>query len=312
LLGPPLGGLLVTGWGWQAVFWAGVPFAALGIVLTLKFVPPSAERPVAAVDAPGALLLAVVLSGLTAAIASVGGPLPGGLPAIAWLEIAVAAAVGLTVVESRAADPLLDGRLLGDRRFRLASLATFLSTGTLMSCFALLPFWLEEARGCSALTAGAAFIPIGVGLAATSRTGGRMGDQGRTRAATMLGMSVAAGGLALTAVAALVSGWPLLLTGLLVVGCGNGLFSSPNTAAAIAVAPRSALGSAAGFLSTARNAGVVTGLAVSGASYTVIVHAHGRRAGDDAAALIFSGAALVCAIVVALAAQTYRTPTPAS
>jgi hypothetical protein len=65
------------------------------------------------------------------------------------------------------------------------------------------------------------------------------------------------------------------------------------------------LGSAAGFLSTARNGGVIIGLAVTGAVYTSSVHA-GATAADSVATGVFAVAALVCVVVAALTAGAYR------
>ena len=70
------------------------------------------------------------------------------------------------------------------------------------------------------------------------------------------------------------------------------------------MAPRDALGSAAGFLSTARNAGVIIGLAITGAVYTSVVHSRG---GADAVATgIFAVAAVVCLLVGGLTAGASR------
>jgi predicted MFS family arabinose efflux permease len=174
-----------------------------------------------------------------------------------------------------------------------------------MSCFALLPYWLEQAHGAAPIVAGLAFIPIAVGIGATSRRGGRLSDAGRTMFSTAVGMGLAATGFALAAVSAHLDAWWLLLTGLLVLGLGNGYFSSPNTAAAIRAAPRDALGSAAAFLSTARNAGVIIGLSVTGAVYTATVHGS-TAAADSVATGIFAVAAVACVVVAALTARAYR------
>ena len=304
LTGPPLGGLLVALWGWQAVFWAGVPLAALGLVLVRVAVPGSVQRAVAGLDMAGALALALLLLCLGGGIASLSGSAVLGWPAGGWLGLAAGAAGALLLAERRAAHPLLDRRLLRSGRFAGAALGTFLSTGTLMSCFAFLPYWLESAHRTSAAIAGAAFLPIGIGVVATARQGGGLGDLGRTVAATTAGMWLAAAGLLAAASGAALDLWPLLAAGLFALGAGNGLFSSPNTAAALAAAPRSALGSAAGFLSAARNAGVVTGLAVTGAVYTAAV-GHSPGDADGAAAAIFAVAALICAAVALLARRVY-------
>ena len=304
LVGPPLGGALTAAWGWQAVFWASAAAAGVGIVAVWRAVPPS-ERvgDAPGIDPIGAVGLAALLLGLGTGIGSLA---VRGWSTVVWFAVAAAGALVLLIGEPRARHPLLDPRLLRRGRFASASLASFLSTGTLMSCFALLPYWLEDAHGASAALAGAAFLPIGIGIGLTSRTGGRLGDQGRTRDVTMAGMTLAAAGLFMASLGARTDLWALLVFGLLVLGMGNGLFSSPNTAAAIVVAPRSALGSASGFLSTARNAGVIAGLGITGAVYSAMAHNAPASSADRAAELLFGLAALVCFCVALLAARTYR------
>jgi predicted MFS family arabinose efflux permease len=299
LIAPPLGGLLTWLWGWQAVFWAGVPVAVAGLLLGLRVIPSTTTRSRVSLDIPGAMLTATLLLGLGAGFGALGGPGLGGLPAAAWLSVAWIALLLLVPAELIASRPILDGRLLRRPRFSGAALATFLSTGTLMSCFALLPFWLENGHGWTPLLAGLAFLPIGIGVGATSRVGGALGDSGRTRVATALGMAVAALGFLVAATAAQTASVPVLLVALLAIGCGNGLFSSPNTAAAISLASRSALGGAAGLLSTARNAGVVTGLGITGAVYTATTPPAAARS-------IFAAAALLCIVAGLIALRVYR------
>jgi MFS family permease len=305
LAGPPLGGILVALGGWQAMFWAGLPLAAAGAGLALRFVPSTESRRPVRLDVAGSVLTATLLLGIGAGIASIGGPVVGDAGPAVWFSVAWVSLLLLVPTELIAKRPVIDGRLLRNPRFAAATTATLLSTGTLMSCFALLPYWLEQAHGTAPIVAGLAFVPIAVGIGATSRRGGALGDAGRTGLSTAAGMGLAAAGFATAAVAAHADAWWLLLIGLLVLGLGNGLFSSPNTSAAIRVAPRDALGSAAGFLSTARNAGVIIGLAVTGAVYTLAVHRGG--AGADAVATgTFAVAALVCVLVAGLTARAYR------
>lgn len=51
--GPIVGGLLVTGGGWRAVFWINVPLVALALILTLWLVPRSRSRRERRIDIPG-------------------------------------------------------------------------------------------------------------------------------------------------------------------------------------------------------------------------------------------------------------------
>jgi EmrB/QacA subfamily drug resistance transporter len=305
LIGPPLGGVLVAIGGWQAVFWAGLPLAVVGIVLTVTAVPASTAHRDSSIDIPGAVLLSAIFLGVGAGISSLAAPVFGQIPAVAWFSVAWIAFLLLVPAEMIARRPLVDRRLFRQSRFMSATVATLLSTGTLMSCFAILPFWLEQAHGVTPVVAGLAFLPIGIGVGATSRAGGRLGDASRTGIVTTAGMGTAALGFILAAFATHHVVWPLLLVGLFLVGCGNGFFSSPNTSAAIRLAPRDALGSAAALLSAARNAGVITGLGITGALNT----AAGTANADGAAGTIFWGAAVICLVVAAIAALTYR-PAP--
>lgn len=141
-----------------------------------------------------------------------------------------------------------------------------------MFCFALLFFWFEDAHYASVVLVGAAFLSIGIGIGVTSRIGGYFGDKGYTREAMIVGMTLVVLGLVLAAFAVRIDVWLLLLVGLLVLGMGNGFFSLSNTAVAIVVASRSALGSVSGFLSIVRNAGVVAGLGIIGAVYSAMAH----------------------------------------
>jgi MFS family permease len=305
LAGPPLGGMLVALGGWQAMFWAGLPLAAIGAGLAMRFVPRGGQRRPVRLDVAGSILTATLLLGIGAGIASIGGPVVGNAGPEVWFSVAWVSILLLVPTELIARRPIIDGRLLRNPRFAAATLATLLSTGTLMSCFALLPYWLEQAHGTAPIVAGLAFVPIAVGIGATSRRGGALSDAGHTGLSTSAGMGLAAAGFATAAIAAHANAWWLLLTGLLVLGLGNGLFSSPNTSAAIRVAPRDALGSAAGFLSTARNAGVIIGLSVTGAVYTTVVR-HGGAGADTVATGVFAVAAAVCLVVAALTASAYR------
>ena len=172
LAGPPLGGILVAVGGWQAIFWAGLPMAAIGAALALRFVPAGDERRPVRLDVAGSILTATLLLGIGAGIASLGGPVVGDAGPEVWFSVAWVSLLLLVPTELIARRPVIDGRLLRNPRFAAATVATLLSTGTLMSCFAVLPFWLEQAHGTAPIVAGLAFVPIAVGIGVTSRRGG--------------------------------------------------------------------------------------------------------------------------------------------
>jgi MFS family permease len=63
-LGPVVGGLLLGVFGWSSIFWVNVPFALVGIALTVTVVPESRNPDTRPVDVPGVLTSATGLFAL--------------------------------------------------------------------------------------------------------------------------------------------------------------------------------------------------------------------------------------------------------
>jgi len=105
-LGPTLGGALIAGFGWPAIFLVNVPLGVLALTLAQRFLPADRPRPTTeriGFDHLGTLLLALTLAAY--ALAMTGGR--GGFgPLNAALLGAAAAGAGLFVlVEKKAASP---------------------------------------------------------------------------------------------------------------------------------------------------------------------------------------------------------------
>jgi hypothetical protein len=100
-LGPILGGALVDGFGWRAVFWVNVPIVAAAIVCTALFVPESRAARARRFDPVGQVLMVLLLGSVVYAIIeskALGwtSPVIGGLVAVAMLS-----AAGIAVYEPR-------------------------------------------------------------------------------------------------------------------------------------------------------------------------------------------------------------------
>jgi EmrB/QacA subfamily drug resistance transporter len=112
LLGPPLGGLLVTVLSWHWIFLINLPIGVLGVILVLRYIPDYSGTPGQPLDVPGLLLSGVALGGLVFGFEVLGhGLLPrqwallliGGGLLSAWLYVRHA---------RRTAHPLIDFSLL--------------------------------------------------------------------------------------------------------------------------------------------------------------------------------------------------------
>ncbi|HEY1322053.1 MAG TPA: MFS transporter, partial [Streptosporangiaceae bacterium] len=110
-LGPVLGGALVDGLGWHAIFWVNVPVVAAAIGSALLFVPESRAARARRVDPVGQTLVVLLLGSVVFAIIE-SSRLGWTSPVIlGLLAVAVLSALGILSYEPRRADPLLELRL---------------------------------------------------------------------------------------------------------------------------------------------------------------------------------------------------------
>src|SRR5581483_7934838 len=178
-LGPILGGVLVDGLGWHAIFWVNVPIVAAAIVATVLFVPESRAARARRFDPVGQLLVVLVLGSIVYAIIE-SSRLGWTSPVIlGLLAAAVLGALALAGYEPRRTDPLLELRL-----FRSVPFSAAISTALWGLCgFGAFLFvttqYLQDVRGLSAFTAGLCLLPVGVLVVVLSpRTGRLVGVRG--------------------------------------------------------------------------------------------------------------------------------------
>jgi EmrB/QacA subfamily drug resistance transporter len=154
VLGPPIGGFIVTYGSWRWIFFLNLPIALLGVILVSRFIPNVREEETSPLDWPGLLLTGVGMAAVVFGFETLGrGPLP------LWAGLALMAfgAACLLVFARRArGDPhaILDVGLLKIPTYRAGVIGgAFTRMGMGASPF-LLALMLQVAFGLSALQAG--------------------------------------------------------------------------------------------------------------------------------------------------------------
>jgi predicted MFS family arabinose efflux permease len=152
--GPVLGGLLVCGIGWRAIFWINVPIGIAAIAATGRFVPESRAPHARRLDPAGEALVVLLLAPVTYAI--IEGPRRGwDSPLILGLFVLGAlAGAALVVAETRRRDPPIDVRFIRSAPFSGASAIAVAAFATLGGFLFLNTLYLQDVRGFSALRAG--------------------------------------------------------------------------------------------------------------------------------------------------------------
>lgn len=264
--GPLLGGALTDTFGWRAIFLVNVPIVLVALPLSAAVVRESGQRGARRLDVPGMLLGGALLLATTYAFIE-GGRSGAGAPGVLIaVGVAVAALAALATAELRRGDDaMLPPALLRRPAFDAANtIAGIMNLGTLGTLFVLMLF-LQSVQHRTALLAGVAVLPLFAPLAVLAPVGGRLTSRIGSRLPAVLGLLVAAAGLALLARAGADAGYTVLLPAFLLWGVGCGLLTPAVVAAAVATVPRERAGLASAVNNTARQTGGAIGIAVAGA-----------------------------------------------
>ncbi|WP_295138744.1 MFS transporter [Saccharopolyspora sp.] len=265
--GPVFGGVLVSWWGWQAIFLVNVPLGLAVAVLAwihLPADPPrqaTAESPRAvlrSLDLPGAGLFIGCIAVLMVFLLSLAGS-----PTWWLLGVLAVLATGFAVLESRVARPFVDVRMLArNRPLTRTYLRTALTYVAFYVVFYGYPMWLQGARGFSADQAGLVVLPIAlVAMASVALAGRMIGGSGYRPVLVIGSVALAAGGAGL-AVTQSSSGLVLLLAVAAVLGVPNGFNNIGNQAAMYRQAEAGDAGMASGLYRTSQYVGANIAAAV--------------------------------------------------
>ena len=166
VVGPPLGGFLVTFADWRWVFFINVPIGVLGIVLVTRFVADGRETRPPRLDAWGLLFSGASLACLMMGFETAGrGILPPWVVA-ALLGVGAAAGAGYFLHARGRADPLLDFGLLREPTFAVSVLAGSLFRVGVGAIPFLLPLMLQIGFGQSAAESGLVTFSAAIGAVA--------------------------------------------------------------------------------------------------------------------------------------------------
>ena len=188
-LGPSLGGVLIAGLGWRAIFFVNVPLGILTLLLAHRFLPadrPAAKTDRAGFDLVGTLLLALTLAAYALAMTMGRGSF--GLLNVALLFTAVVG-VGLFVLaEAKAASPLIRLAMFRDPLLSAGFAMSTLVTTVVMATLVVGPFYLSGALGLDAARVGLVMSSGPIVAALTGVPAGRIVDRFGAQRMTIAGL----------------------------------------------------------------------------------------------------------------------------
>ena len=312
-LGPTLGGLLIAGLGWPAIFLVNLPLGLLALGLVQRYLPADHRKPSVGgprFDLLGTLLLALTLAAYALAMTLGRGPFD---PLNAALLAAAALGAGLFVrIEARAAAPLIRLAMLARDRALTRSLAmTALVSTVMMATLVVGPFYLAQpAFGMDAVRVGLLMSVGPVVAALAGLPAGRLTDRWGSACISRAGLAgMLLGCLALCLAPAGVAGFVIPIAGLT---AGYALFQAANNTAVMADVAADQRGLVSGLLNLARNLGLITGASLMGAVFAVAAGGQGLGQAGTGMRLTFALAAGLLLLALLLALSAARAPASAS
>jgi EmrB/QacA subfamily drug resistance transporter len=172
--GPVLGGVLTTYLSWRWCFFVNVPFGTFALIAGFLFLLEHREPAPGRLDFAGFLLagggLALVLYALSQA------------PQRGWTSpltlttglAGLASLIAMVIVELRLKTPMLNLRLLRNRIFRATTLTSLCQSAGYSGYLFIMPEFLQQARGASALSSGLTTFPGAIGLLIAAQLAARV------------------------------------------------------------------------------------------------------------------------------------------
>jgi EmrB/QacA subfamily drug resistance transporter len=263
VIGPILGGWLVTDVDWRWIFFINLPVGICALVMSLRVLPRDVAAREQRLDMVDLLLLspglALMIYGL-AESTSAGG--------FANAKVLIPLFAGLLLIAAfvwhalRARNPLIDLRLFIDRTFSTSSLSLILFAVAVFGSFLLLPLYFQVVRGESALVSGLLLAPQGLGSMIAMPISGQLADRtGPGRIVPFGLIAVIVSVLGLTQIGAQTS-YLLVSIDLFVFGLGMGFGMMPLFTGAMQSIRRGAVARASTTLNIIQQTGASVGTAV--------------------------------------------------
>ena len=310
VVGPTLGGFLVTSASWRWIFYVNVPVGVMAVVAALLLMPEIRSHRRHELDLVGVALASSSL--FLGVFALIEGQRFDSGPIVSWASFSVAGmrwapvsvysllvyslvVMAVFVIRERnTREPILPLSLFRDRNYSIANAASASVSYGMLAIFLPLTIYYQSVLGFTAVHAGLTFIPMSAAALITAPFAGRLTDRINGKYVLMFGATCFALGIGLViAVLSLsATSWTFVIP-MTVGGVGMGFTFAPMVTLAMRDVEPSMAGSASGFLNTIRQVGQAMGGAIGGAilsnSFATDLVAQARSAATSLPAATRSG-----------------------
>ncbi|MFN8239408.1 MAG: DHA2 family efflux MFS transporter permease subunit [Bacteroidales bacterium] len=282
--GPLIGGYLIDRFSWPLIFDVNIPFGILAMLFTIVIQSEYKSRRKRDFDLVGFISVTIFLP-LTLYVLSEGNSATNtaGWHApylLAFGAIALIAFVVFITNELIVKDPLLDLRLLRNHNFGMANLIMIIfSIGMFGSTF-LMPVYLQNSLGYSALQAGSVFLPVGIIQGIIAPISGRVADKINPKIPIILGVLILGFSFYLNSKLSYLTEMREIMISLYLRGLGMGLMFTALSTISLIEIPREKMAQASAISNSIRQLGGSLGVALLATLLTSRVLMHSQNFGE--------------------------------
>jgi EmrB/QacA subfamily drug resistance transporter len=202
VLGPTLGGFIVSYMSWRWIFFINVPLGLLSLGgISFFLVEIREKRREVSLDLLGVLTLSVSIVGLLSLFLAGGKDFAWDSPQVmALMLITLIAGIAFFYCEKRAEDPIISMEFFKKRGFAIGNASVFMSSFAIFAFFAFAPIFIQGAQGKSPMQVGIAMLSLSLGWSIGSIIFGQISNRLGAKTAAIIGAIclVAGCGLSLT------------------------------------------------------------------------------------------------------------------
>jgi len=263
MLGPPLGGFIVSYFSWNYIFLINVPIGLIVTIIGIKILPNKLNKKNEDIDFIGAVLFgvsAILLFYSLIAGETVG---YGNNVIIAAFVTAIFLFIIFLFIEKKLKYPLIDPSMFKNSLFSVGILCTFISYMSINSNNIVQPFYLENVLKITPSVTGIIMITYPVILTLISPLSGYLSDKIGSEFLTFIGLVLIGVAMSLMATLNENSNIEVMCVYISIMAIGNGLFLPPNNSLVMSTAPNDKLGIAGSINAFIRNLGQSVGVSMA-------------------------------------------------
>ena len=263
MVGPTLGGLIVSIAPWEYIFLINIPIGILVYIGVIKILPFKKKASDFTIDVKGSILFMISITLLFTSINF------GQSLGFTNMFIVMSFIISLILfaifirVEKNSDNPMLDIKIFKNRLFSLSIFCGFTSFISIGAVNIILPFYYQDVLSLSPSSAGLMMTVSPIILAVVAPLSGYLSDKMGSEKISALGLSILSIGI--ISLVLFNVNTPLIVVGILVglLSLGSGIFQSPNNSLIMSTVEKNELGIAGSINGLVRNLGTTTGIALS-------------------------------------------------